>query len=143
MVKTVPNNNYLIRKFQTNVTQILHRIRLRPFTSPHKLPDIPTLSKDFQQDNEVVIQHDDLYALAWQELYQEDPTHPGKRQPPEPQLIRPISETADETTHPNLSSPDPTHEPEDISNHPGTQADDPTLDIANEHEDAVPTPKSP
>ena len=35
VVKTLPNNNYLIRKLQTNLTQILHRIRLRPFTSPH------------------------------------------------------------------------------------------------------------
>ena len=40
VVKTLPNNNYLIRKLQINLTQILHRIRLRPFTSNHKLPDI-------------------------------------------------------------------------------------------------------
>ena len=30
VVKTLPNNNYLIRKLQTNKTQILHRIRLKP-----------------------------------------------------------------------------------------------------------------
>ena len=36
--------------------------------------------KNFQQDNEVAIQRDDLYALDWQELYQEDPTHPENRQ---------------------------------------------------------------
>ena len=69
VVKTLPNNNYLVRKLQTNLTQIPHRIRLRPFKSTHKLPDISTPLKDFQQDNEVIIQHDDLYALAWQELY--------------------------------------------------------------------------
>ena len=48
VVKTLPNNNYLVRKLQTNLTQIQHRIRLRQFTSPHKLPDISTPPKDFQ-----------------------------------------------------------------------------------------------
>ena len=142
-VKTLPNNNYLIRKLQTNLTQILHRIRLRRFTSPHKLPDISTPPKDFQQDSEVVIQHDDLYASAWQELYQENPTHPGNSQSPEPKLIPPTPETADEITHPNPLSPDQMHEPEDISNHSEAQADDPTLDIADEPVESAPTPKSP
>ena len=128
VVKTLPNNNYLVRKLQTNLTQILHRIRLRPFKSTHKLPDISTPLKEFQQDNEVIIQHDDLYALAWQELYQKDPTHLGNSPSPEPKLTPPNTETADETTH-----PDPLPEPENISNHPEAQADDLTLDIADEH----------
>ena len=80
VVKTLPNNNYLVRKLHTNLTQILHRIRLRPFKSTHKLSDIATPLKDFQHDNEVIIQHHDLYALAWQELYQKDPTHLGNSQ---------------------------------------------------------------
>ena len=53
VVKTLPNNNYLIRKLQKNFTQILHRIRLRPFASSHKLPDLTVPPKDFQQDTEV------------------------------------------------------------------------------------------
>ena len=138
VVKTLPNNNYSVRKLQTNLTKILHRIRLRPFKSTHKLLDISTPLKDFQQDNEVIIQHDDLYALAWQELYQKDPTHLGNSPSPEPNLIPPNPETADETIH-----PDPMPEPENISNHPEDQADDLTLDIANEPEDPVPTHKSP
>ena len=100
VVKTLPNI-YLIRKLQTNLTQILHRIRLRPFTSPHKLPDISKPSKDFQQDNEVVIQHDDLYALVWQELYQEDPptpkivSHPNlnRYRQPQKQTMKPPTPT--------------------------------------------------
>ena len=120
VVKTLPNINYLVRKLQTNLTQILHRIRLRPFKSTQKLTDISTPLKDFEQDNEVIIPHDDLFALAWQEFYQKDPTHLGNRKPPEPKLIPPNPETADETTH-----PDPIPEPEDISNHPEAQADDP------------------
>ena len=81
VVKALPNNNYLIRKLQTNLTQILHRIRLRPFASSHKLPDISVSPKDFQQETEVIIQHDDLFAMAWQELYQ-DPkiaSHPNPK----------------------------------------------------------------
>ena len=105
VVKILPNNNLLIRKLQTNLTQILHRIRLRPFASTLKLPDISTSPKDFQQNNEVAIQHDDLYALVWQELYQKDPTHPENSQSPEPKLIPPTPETDDETTHPKPSSP--------------------------------------
>ena len=81
---TGPNENYIIRKLQTNLTHIMHRIRLRPFASSHKLPDISVPPKDFQQDNEVSIQHDDLFAIAWQELYQERPTHPENSQPPKP-----------------------------------------------------------
>ena len=138
VVKTLPNNNYLVRKLQTNSTQILHRIRLRPFTSTHKLPDISTPPKKFQQDNEVATQHDDLYALAWLELYQKDPTHLGNSPSPEPKLIPPNTETANETTH-----PDPISEPGNISNHLEAQADDLTLDIADEPEDPAPTPKSP
>ena len=138
VVKTLPNNNYLLQKLQTKLTQILHRIRLRPFKITHKLPDISTPLKDFQQDNEVIIQHDDLYALAWQEHYQKGPTHLGNSPSPEPKLIPPNTETADETTH-----PDPMPEPESISNHLEAQADDLALDIADEPEDSAPTPKSP
>ena len=80
VVKTLPNNNYSIRKLQTNLTQILHRIRLRPFTSTHKLPDISILPKDFQQDSEVAIQQDDLYALPFPTTH--DP--PSKSTNPNP-----------------------------------------------------------
>ena len=66
VVKTLPNNNYLIRKLQTNKTQILHRIRLKPCPTKNRLPDIQVQTKDSQPDNEVEILHDDLYALAWQ-----------------------------------------------------------------------------
>ena len=66
VVKTLPNNNYLVRKLQTNKTQILHRIRLKPCPTKNRLPDIQVQTKDFQPDDEVEILHDDLYALAWQ-----------------------------------------------------------------------------
>ena len=146
VVKTLPNNIYLIRKLQTNFTQILQRIRLRPFTSSHKLPDISVPPKDFQQDTEdteVAIQHDDLFAMTWQELYQAHPTHPESRQPPNPELTPSIPEKDNFPTHPSPSSPDLLHEPESISNYPGNQADETTLDIADEPDDNTPVPKSP
>ena len=105
VVKTLPNNNYLIRKLQTNLTQILHRIRLRPFASSHKLPDISVAPKDFQQDTEVPIQHDDLFAMAWQELHQEHPTHTANSQPPEPEVIPQAQEPDNDPTYPRLRTP--------------------------------------
>ena len=141
--QTPPNNKYLIRKLQTNLTQILHRIRLRSFASSHKLPDISVPPKGFQQDTEVAIQHDDLFAIAWQELNQERPTHSEITQPPEPELIPSTPETDNATTHPSPSSPDLIHEPDGISTYPGNQADNPTLDIPDEPEDNAPVRKSP
>ena len=40
VVKTLPNNKYLIRKLQTNKTQSLHRIRMKPCPTKDRLPDI-------------------------------------------------------------------------------------------------------
>ena len=100
VVKTLPNNNYLIRKLQTNFTQILHRIRLRPFASSHKLPDITVPPKDFQQDTEVTIQHGDLFAMAWEELYKECPNQPENKQLPEPEVIQPTPETINDPITP-------------------------------------------
>ena len=58
--KMLPNNNYLIRKIGTNKTQILHRMRLRQFTTRQPLADIPVTQREWQPDPEVVITHDDL-----------------------------------------------------------------------------------
>ena len=66
IVEVLPNNNYLIRKLQTNYTQILHRIRLKPCPPDKSLPDKPVLPKDYTPDKELDVFHDDLYAQAWQ-----------------------------------------------------------------------------
>ena len=70
VVKTLSNNDYLIRKLQTNKTQKLHRIRLKPCPTKDRLPDIQVQTKDFQHDNEVEILHDNLYTLAWQSVFE-------------------------------------------------------------------------
>ena len=60
----LPNINYLVRKIGTNRTQILHQKRLRQFTFPQPVADIP-ITPEFSPHPEVIIKHDDLYARAW------------------------------------------------------------------------------
>ena len=64
--KVLPNNNYVVRKIGTNKTQILHRMRLRQFTTRQPIPDIPVTPREWQPDPEIIIKHDDLYARAWE-----------------------------------------------------------------------------
>ena len=92
IVKTFLNNNYLIRKLQTNKTQILHRIRLKPCPTKDRLPDIQVQTKDFQPDNEVEILHDDLYALAWQSGFEHFVMTPERNAYSEPTIISTDSE---------------------------------------------------
>ena len=143
VVKTLPNNNYLIRKLQTNFTQILHRIRLRPFASSRKLPDITVPPKDYQQDTEVTIQHDDLFAMAWEELYNECPPQPENKQSPEPEITLPTPVTDNAPTHPEPPSPNLAYEPEPTPTYPSDQTQDPTVDLDDIPEENTDTPKSP
>ena len=143
VVKTLPNNNYLIRKLQTNFTQILHRIRLRPFASSQKLPDITVPPKDYQQDTEVTIQHDDLFAMAWEELYNECPPQPENKQSPEPEITLPTPVTDNAPTHPEPPSPNLAYEPEPTPTYPSDQTQDPTVDLDDIPEENTDTHKSP
>ena len=69
--KVSPNNNYSVRKIGTNKTQVLHRMRMRQFT-PHQPPaDIPVKPQENKSDPEVSLNHDDLYARAWEYDYEQ------------------------------------------------------------------------
>ena len=69
--KVLPNNNYLVRKIGTDQTQVLHRMRMRQFT-PHQPPaDIRVNPHEYKPDPEVSINHDDLYARAWEYQYEQ------------------------------------------------------------------------
>ena len=61
--KILPNNNYTVRKFNTNKTQILHRIRLRKY-NPEKSPKDNYQEAQWQIDDNIVIPEDDLYTIA-------------------------------------------------------------------------------
>ena len=63
--KTLPNNNYIVRRLNTNKTQILHRIRLKKFVPNAPLEDKYEEEK-LRPDEEIVIPQDDLYTISWE-----------------------------------------------------------------------------
>ena len=63
--KVLPNNNYIVRKLNTNKTQILQRIRLRKY-NPEKPPEDNHQETQWQVDDNIVVSQDDLYTIAWE-----------------------------------------------------------------------------
>ena len=61
----LPNNNYIVRKLNTNKTQILHRIRLRKY-NPEKPPEDNHQEAQWQIDDYIVVPQGDLYTIAWE-----------------------------------------------------------------------------
>ena len=63
--KVLPNNNYIVRKLNTNKIQILHRIRLREY-NPEKPPEDNHQETQWQVDDNIVVPQDGLYTIAWE-----------------------------------------------------------------------------
>ena len=63
--KVLPNENYIVRRINTNKTQILHRIRLKKFVPNQPLED-NFREQQLQPDEEIVIPQDGLYVITWQ-----------------------------------------------------------------------------
>ena len=63
--KVLPNENYIVRRINTNKTQILHRIRLKKFVPNQPLED-NFQEQQLQPDEEIVIPQDDLYIITWE-----------------------------------------------------------------------------
>ena len=61
----MPNENYIVRRINTNKTQILHRIRLKKFVPNQPLED-NFQEQQLQPDEEIVIPQDDLYVITWE-----------------------------------------------------------------------------
>ena len=61
--KVLPNNNYIVRKLNTNKTQILRRVRLRK-RNPEKPPEDNYQETQRQIDDNIVVPQDDLYTIA-------------------------------------------------------------------------------
>ena len=98
--KVLHNNNYVIRKIGTNKTEILHRMRLRQFTPRHPIPDTLVTPREWQQDPEVIIKHDDLHARAWECEYDKpifDSDCDNLVSPNSPEITVRAGEAADET----------------------------------------------
>ena len=63
--KVLPNENYIVRRINTNKTQRLHRIRLKKFVPNHPLED-KFREQQLQPDEEIVTPQDDLYTITWE-----------------------------------------------------------------------------
>ena len=68
--KVLPNENYIVRRINTNKTQILHRIRLKKFV-PNRPPEDNYQEQRLQPDEEIVIPQDDLYVITWETDFDE------------------------------------------------------------------------
>ena len=55
----------IVRRLNTNKTQILHRIRLKKFVPNTPLEDKYSIEK-LQPDDEIIIPQDDLYTISWE-----------------------------------------------------------------------------
>ena len=62
--EVLPNNKYLVRKIGTDKTQVLHRMRMRQFTSRQPPADIRITPQEHKPDPEKGLKHDGLYARA-------------------------------------------------------------------------------
>ena len=63
--KVLPNNNYIVRKLNTNETQILHGIRIRKY-NPEKPPEDNYQEAQGQIDDIIVVPQDDSYTFGWE-----------------------------------------------------------------------------
>ena len=70
--KVLPNENYIVRKLNSNKTQILHRIRLRKYELNTALQDIRP-EGNLQPDDGIVIPQDDLYVITWETDFRKFP----------------------------------------------------------------------
>ena len=70
--RVLPNENYIVRKLNSNKTQILHRIRLRKYEPHTVLHDIRP-EENLQPDDEVIIPQDDLNVITWETNFGELP----------------------------------------------------------------------
>ena len=73
--KVLPNENYIVRKLNSNKTQIIHRIRLPKYEPNTALQD-NNPEGNLQADDEIIIPQDDLYVITWETNFGEfpDPT---------------------------------------------------------------------
>ena len=69
--KVLPNNNCLVPKIGTNKTQLPHRMRMPQFTPSEPPADIHVKPQEYKSDPEVSLNHDDLYATAWEYNYEQ------------------------------------------------------------------------
>ena len=114
--KVLPNDNYIVRKLNSNKTQILHRIRLRKYEPNTDLRDIRP-EGNLQQDDEIVTPQDDLYVITWETNFGEFPN------------------SAEKATFPtNLDATDASNDLVDVDSSPGEVFTDVDLGSTGPHQ---------
>ena len=122
MEKVLPNENYIVRKLNSNKTQILHRIRLRKY-------ELNTVQQDnrpegnLQPDDEIIIPQDDLFVVKWETNFGEVP------------------DSTEETANPTRL--DTTYTPNDVTGNaspPGESFTDVDLRSTRPHQSENPVP---
>ena len=106
--KVLPNKNYLIRKIGTNKTQVLHRMRMRQFPPRQPPTDTPVKPQEYKSDPEVSLNHDDLYARAWEYDF-EQPIFDAENDNAAPPNLQEISLRSDFSTEELKNTPGNTH----------------------------------
>ena len=71
------NDNYIVRRLNTNKTQILHCIRFKKFVPNAPLEDKYDGEK-LQPDNEIAIPQDDLCTVSWEVDFEDEKIEPRK-----------------------------------------------------------------
>ena len=66
MIKVLSKNNYTIRKVGTRYTQTLHGIRIRPYVSEQRVPDVTVRANEYVPDPDVEVSHNEWYAVSWE-----------------------------------------------------------------------------
>ena len=101
--KVLPNENYIVRRINTNKTQILHQTRLKKFV-PNQLLEDNFREQRLQPDEEIVFPQDDLYSITWETDFGEQLATRGNEPIPTslPNGERPnAAETNSSDTHEN------------------------------------------
>ena len=80
--KVLSNNNYIVRRLNTNKTQILHRIRLKKLVPNAPLEDKYNQEK-LQPDESIIIPQDDLYTISWEADFEYELFEPRKNDWPD------------------------------------------------------------
>ena len=145
--KVLPIENYIVRRINTNKTQILHRIRLKKFVPNQPLED-NFREQQLQPDEEIVIPQDDLYIITWETDFGEQLITRGHNPIPtsmpngeRPNAAGPSRSDVDEneadyiTTREELNNDNATHSQNDRLSDDVTKRNETTTVTENEESD--------
>ena len=145
--KVLPNENYIVRRINTNKTQILHRIRLKKFVPNQPLED-NFREQRLQPDEEIVIPQDNFYIITWETDFGEQLITRGHNPIPtsmpngeRPNAAEPSHSDVDENeadyiiTREELNNDNATHSQNDRTSDDVTKRNETTTVTENEQSD--------